>query len=85
VTLIWFGYIISLSQWGGGGNLLVKMISTCRHGLRGRGRGSGPCGKGEACPSAGGMGYVYYWWVLGGLWTNVGYPQVMWAGLAKNR
>ncbi len=36
------------------------MISTCRHGLRGRGRGSGPCGigMGEACLSAGGVGYV---------------------------
>jgi hypothetical protein len=36
--LIWFGYITCLSQWGGGG----KMISTCRHGLRGGGGVSAP-------------------------------------------
>ncbi len=29
LNLIWFGYIARLSQWGGGGNFLVQMISTC--------------------------------------------------------
>ena len=40
--LIWFGYI-SLAYPSGeeGGNLLVQMISTCRHGPRGRGDGVG--------------------------------------------
>jgi hypothetical protein len=29
LNLKWFGYIARLSQWEGGGNFLVQMISTC--------------------------------------------------------
>ncbi len=41
--LIWFGYITRLSQWGGGGggNLPIQIIYTCRHGLSGMGEGVG--------------------------------------------
>jgi hypothetical protein len=31
---IWFSCIASLSQWGGGGILLVQIISTCLRGGR---------------------------------------------------
>ncbi len=43
LPLNWFGLAISLAYPSGeeGGNLLVQMISTCRHGLRGRGEGVG--------------------------------------------
>jgi hypothetical protein len=29
INLIGFGYIASLFQWGGGGILLIQIISTC--------------------------------------------------------
>jgi hypothetical protein len=35
IHLIWFGYIARLSQWGERDVLLVQIISTCRHWLRG--------------------------------------------------
>jgi hypothetical protein len=46
ILLIWFGYIARLSQCGGGGNLLVQIIPTCRRGglEGGRGGGSAPFG-----------------------------------------
>ncbi len=42
----WYSLAISLACPNGEerGNLIVQMISTCRHKLRGRGRGSAPCG-----------------------------------------
>ncbi len=44
-----------LSQWGGGVNLLVQMISICCHGLRGRGKGDGTMWFGpilfNSCPA----------------------------------
>jgi hypothetical protein len=43
--LIWFGYIaLAYPSGEKGGNLLVQIISTCRHGLRRGGGGSAPCG-----------------------------------------
>ncbi len=36
---IWFGGIARLSHWGGGGNFLVQMISTCLPSSRGMGGG----------------------------------------------
>ena len=44
--MVWL-MAISLAYPSGkeGGNLHVQMISTCLHGLRGRGRGSAPCGS----------------------------------------
>jgi hypothetical protein len=35
INLIWFGYIVRLSQWGEGNILLVQIISSCRRVLRG--------------------------------------------------
>jgi hypothetical protein len=40
LNIIWFGNIARQSQWGGGVNFLVQMISTC---LRVEGGGSAPC------------------------------------------
>ncbi len=40
INSIWFGYRARLSQWGGGGKLLVQMISTCLRCGRGGGGGS---------------------------------------------
>jgi hypothetical protein len=41
ISLIWFGYIARLSQWGGGGHiLLVQMISTCLICASRKGRGA---------------------------------------------
>ncbi len=39
VNLIWFGFIARLSQCGGGGILLVQMISTCLRCAYGKGGG----------------------------------------------
>ncbi len=40
INLIWFGYIARISQWEGGGILLVQIISTClRCACIGRGGG----------------------------------------------
>jgi hypothetical protein len=48
LTLIWFGCIARLSQWGAeGGNFLVQIISACLRYVKGwRGRGSSAlCGR----------------------------------------
>jgi hypothetical protein len=42
LNLTWFGYITRLSR-GEGGDLLVQIISTCRHWLTGGGREPEPC------------------------------------------
>ncbi len=39
INLIWFGYIARLSQLGGGGILLIQIITTCIAPLRGGGGG----------------------------------------------
>jgi hypothetical protein len=45
INWIWFGYIARLFQWGGGGGiLLVQMISTGLRCAQRQGGGSAPCG-----------------------------------------
>jgi hypothetical protein len=42
LNLIWFGCVVRLSKWVGGGNVLLQIMSTCLPSQRGRGWGRHP-------------------------------------------
>jgi hypothetical protein len=59
INLIWFGYIVRLSQWGGEGILLVQMILAAVVALRG-GKGQHPVdGHFTVCKYAISTGNLY--------------------------